>query len=90
MNSTNDDESESAPASAIRITLDTIENARSRRLGTSNACRTWTHRNSDASGTRAWSTEPASWTLCRNAANAASSPTESRTLVVMFERCRCL
>ena len=52
-NNANDDESESAPASAIKITLETIENARSRRRGTSNAWSTWTHRNNDASGTRA-------------------------------------
>ena len=84
-NNTNDDERESAPASAIRITLETIENARSRRRGTSNAWSTCTQRNNDARGTRAWSTEPASWTLCKNAANAASSPTESNTLVVRFE-----
>ena len=48
-----DVENESVPASAIRITLDTIENDRSRRRGTSNAWRTCTHRNSDASGMRA-------------------------------------
>ena len=84
-NNTNEDERESAPASAIRITLETIENARSRRRGTSNAWSTCTQRNNDAKGTRAWSTEPASWTLCRNAANAASSPTDSNTLVVRFE-----
>ena len=85
----NEDDSESAPASAIRITLETIENDRSRRRGTSNAWSTWTHRNNDASRTRAWSTEPASCTLCMNAANAASRPTESKTLVVMFDRWRC-
>ena len=84
-NKTNEDERESAPASAIRITLETIENARSRRRGTSNAWSTCTQRNKDARGTRAWSTEPAIWTLCRKAANAASRPTDSNTLVVRFE-----
>ncbi len=49
-NSANEVVSESDPASAIRIRLDTTENARSRRRGTSKACSTCTHRNSDASG----------------------------------------
>jgi hypothetical protein len=42
-----------APPTAIIVVLETIENARSRRRGTSNACSTCTHRNSAASGARA-------------------------------------
>ena len=65
--------SESAPASAIRIRLETIENARSRRRGTSNACRTCTHRNSVASGIRAASTFAAIRTDAKNWPVAARS-----------------
>ncbi len=77
-----------APASAIRIRLDAIEKPRSRRRGTSNACSTCTHRKSDPSGTRAWSTFDAYWTACRNCANAAIIPIASRTFVVTFDRAR--
>src|SRR6266508_3123475 len=73
--------SDNAPASAIRIRLDTTENDRSRRRGTSKECRTWTHTNSDASGIRAWSTDCANRTLCRNPPRAASRPTTSTTFV---------
>ncbi len=73
--------SDSAPASAIRIRLETIENARSRRRGTSNACRTCTHRNSAASGIRAASTVAACAHRLRGTGPvAASSPSGEQEL----------
>ena len=43
----------------MRTRLDTSENRRSRRAGTSSECSTCTHRKSSASGICTWSSEPA-------------------------------
>jgi hypothetical protein len=75
-------------ASATRITLETTENARSRRRGTSNAWRTCTQTNSEASGARASSTVCAPPTRRRNAPSATNRPAASATFTPVFRACR--
>ena len=87
-NQTNEVVSDSAPASAIRIRLEIIENARSRRRGTSNACSTCTHRKSVASGIRAASTFAAMRTDAKNWPVAARSAAVSTSFSARFARCR--
>jgi hypothetical protein len=71
--------SESAPPTATSVVEDTIENARSRRRGTSKAWSTWTHRKSEARGTRAWSTVVSVPTWARKRPKAAISATARTT-----------
>ena len=69
--------------------VEIIENARSRRRGTSKACRTCTHTKSVASGIRAASTFAATRTDAKNCPVAARSPTVSRSFSARFDRWRC-
>ncbi len=80
--------SDSTAAAATSVVEDTIENARSRRRGTSNACNTCTHRNSAARGMRAASTVWAVRTVRTNRSIATSSPSTSPALITRFDRYR--
>jgi hypothetical protein len=70
------------------VVLDTIENARSRRRGTSNACNTCTQRNSAASGARASSAVVIEPIWPRNLVVAASSAAARTILIATLRRRR--